>query len=183
MGNITRHRQGKIWLSSVLLFGLGCLANTPPGAPKDVQSSSPVTGGSCQVPSQVVAWEEQIVQLVNLERTARGLAPLRVNPLLTWIAEQYACEMIERDFFAHVNPYTGEGPGDRAAKVGYVYAMLGENLAAGQQTPQEAMADWMESTEGHRENILHSAWEEIGVGVRLGGSYGIYWVQEFGKPI
>ncbi len=169
-------------LAGSLLLWLACFADSPEPAPSDVRSSQ-LSDEPCEVPSQAYEWQHEIVHLVNLERQARGLGPVRSNALLAWIADQYACEMIEYDFFAHVNPYTGEGPGGRASKVGYAYSTLGENLAAGQATPQEVMDDWMNSTEGHRENILHSAWEEIGVGVRLGGTYGIYWVQEFGKPI
>ena len=63
----------------------------------------------------------------------------------------------------------------------YDYYMIGENLAAGQATPAQVMADWMESA-GHRANILEASFVELGVGVRTGGTYGTYWVQEFGRP-
>jgi uncharacterized protein YkwD len=43
------------------------------------------------------------------------------------------------------------------------------------------MQDWMNSP-GHRENILKPDFEEIGIGIRSGGDYGMYWVQEFGQP-
>lgn len=55
---------------------------------------------------------------------------------------------------------------------------VGENIAAGQQTPAEVMNAWMNS-QGHRENIMNSSFGQIGVGVVKGGSYGIYWVQMF----
>jgi uncharacterized protein YkwD len=32
---------------------------------------------------------------------------------------------------------------------------------------------------GHRKNILNPDFEYIGVGLARGGSYGIYWAQEF----
>ncbi len=40
----------------------------------------------------------------------------------------------------------------------------------------------MKSTEGHRENVLSPQWKEIGIAVRVGGEYGVYWVQEYGNP-
>lgn len=90
--------------------------------------------------------------------------------------------MIDGEFFAHTNPMTGEGPGERAVRAGYSFVSLGENLAAGQRTAEKALDDWMNSSTGHRENILHPMWTEIGVAVRLGGEHGVYWVQEFGDP-
>jgi uncharacterized protein YkwD len=135
----------------------------------------------CQVPPNSDALVARMLELVNKERQTRGLHPLTVNPVLTQIAEDYACEMIVCNFFAHETP-NHEGPGQRAINAGYVFLAIGENLAGGQSSPEQAMADWMSSTEGHRENILATQWKEIGIAVRLGGQYGVYWVQEFGNP-
>ena len=55
---------------------------------------------------------------------------------------------------------------------------LGENIAAGQQTPADVMAAWIAST-GHRMNLENPAFRSIGVGVAIGGPFGIYWVQDF----
>ena len=58
---------------------------------------------------------------------------------------------------------------------------MGENLAAGQKTAADVMKIWMESPP-HREIILDSKWKEVGIAVRAGGEYSIYWVMEFGDP-
>ena len=52
---------------------------------------------------------------------------------------------------------------------------LGENIARGQFTPMEVVADWMAS-ESHRRNILRKEFEEIGIGI-----FGDVWVQNFGS--
>ncbi len=52
---------------------------------------------------------------------------------------------------------------------------VGENIAQGQLTPREAVEDWMNSP-GHKANILHKEFNEIGIGL-----YGDYWVQNFGR--
>ena len=52
---------------------------------------------------------------------------------------------------------------------------VGENIAKGQLTPLEVMRDWMNSP-GHRKNILHPQYEEIGIGL-----FGPHWVQNFGR--
>lgn len=126
---------------------------------------------------------DEILRLVNEERQLAGLSPLTHNQTLEDQATQYACEMISYGFFAHENPVTGTDLADRAAEFGYDYLAIGENLAAGQPTPVRAMADWMASTEGHRENILNANFTELGVGVRTGGEFKTYWVQEFGQPL
>jgi uncharacterized protein YkwD len=125
-------------------------------------------------------WKTQVLQLVNQERQSRGLSAVRYDATLESQAEQYCCEMIYYDFFDHDNPETGTSLGDRAAEFEYEYWVIGENLAAGQPDPVAVMEDWMNSP-GHRENILNPSFTELGVGVRTGGSYGIYWVQEFGR--
>jgi uncharacterized protein YkwD len=59
--------------------------------------------------------------------------------------------------------------------------MIGENLAAGQTSPEQVVTQWMNSP-GHRENMLQERFTEVGVGLREGGDYGLYWVLEFGYP-
>ena len=52
--------------------------------------------------------------------------------------------------------------------------MIGENIAAGQQSFDEALRDWMKST-SHCKMIMDSTVKEIGV-----ARSGNYWVQHFG---
>lgn len=40
------------------------------------------------------------------------------------------------------------------------------------------MDSWMNSP-GHRKNILNNAYGKIGIGIAMGGGYGIYWTQCF----
>jgi uncharacterized protein YkwD len=136
----------------------------------------------CTEPANDEALAARVLELVNHERSQRGLVPLTVDPILTKMAEDYACEMITNNFFDHVNPFTREGPGSRALEHGYIFLAVGENLAGGQSTPEQVMTEWMASTSGHRENILAGQWREVGIAVRTGGQFGVYWVQEFGNP-
>jgi len=136
----------------------------------------------CHLPANTDELADGVLELVNEARASRGIHPLTLNPVLSRIADDYCCEMIEGGFFDHVNPETGEGPGQRAINGGYVFLAIGENLAGGQPSPEQVMAEWMASTTGHRENILAYQWREIGIAVRTGGAYGVYWVQVFGNP-
>ena len=66
---------------------------------------------------------------------------------------------------------------------GYRYARAAENLAAGVDTPDAAVALWMRSP-GHRANILNCQLRETGVGYIVDSSdrlnYGVYWTEDFG---
>ncbi len=137
---------------------------------------------ACDEPAQADQWRAEILALVNAERLRAGLNPVVSSVTLTRQATRYACEMIQYDFFDHVNPVTGSTLGDRAREFGYDFYVVGENLGAGQATPQQVFRDWMNSP-GHRRNVLDPRFVELGVGVAVGGRYQIYWVQEFGRPM
>lgn len=153
--------------------GLGSTAGdaTQVGAADDV----------CVRPAAAERWQADVLSLVNQERAAAGLPALARSETLERQAEGFACELAYYDFFDHENPVTGSTLADRAEQYGYDYRLLGENLAAGQPTPEQAVAEWMNSP-GHRANILNEGFTELGVGVITGGTYGVYWVQEFGRP-
>jgi hypothetical protein len=98
--------------------------------------------------------------------------------------------MVEHDFLDHVGRYSGSRLKDRARQAGYGHGvLLGENLARGQRTAEEAIQGWM-SSPGHRANLLHPGFREIGVAClegRVTGPDGrayaaIYWTQNFGAP-
>ena len=61
---------------------------------------------------------------------------------------------------------------------GVHYSAAGENIAAGQRSPEEVMNSWMNSS-GHRANILNKNFDTIGIGFVEGGKYGTYWTQLF----
>ncbi len=123
-----------------------------------------------------------MVDAVNAERARHNLPPLRPQATLMRIADFYGCRLVEGDFFSHQDPFDKSTVDSRAAHFGYAFLKIGENLAAGQQSVQQALDDWMASA-GHRANILDPAFTEMGVAVKTGGPFGPYWVQEFGRPI
>lgn len=135
----------------------------------------------CGIPAEAEQYATRVVEMVNEERVSQGLPAVSVNAVLTDMAANYACELIEGDFFDHTSPITGSTVGSRALQAGYYFKKVGENLAGGQTTPEQVMNEWMAST-GHRENILDSSFIEMGTAVRTGGTYKWYWVQEFGLP-
>jgi uncharacterized protein YkwD len=126
----------------------------------------------------------EVVRLTNEFRKDNGLKPLTLNLRLNRAAQGHSADMANRDFFNHANP-DGLKAGRRATIAGYDYSRLGENIAAGQRTPQEVVESWKKSP-GHRKNMLNPKFEEIGVGYLKVNpdpgnvQYKFYWTQNFG---
>lgn len=124
------------------------------------------------------SYEKQVLTLVNQERAKQGLSALSWSDELANVARAHSKDMATRNFFSHTNP-DGKSPFDRIKAAGISYRTAGENIAAGQRTPQEVVNAWMNS-EGHRANILNKNYTKLGVGyVSGGGSYSTYWTQCF----
>lgn len=121
--------------------------------------------------------QNEILNLVNAERSNLGLKPLKLNWELSRVAKIKSEDMAHEGYFSHTSPTYGT-PFEMMKHFGIKYKTAGENIAAGQKTPKEVMRAWMNST-GHRANILNKNYTEIGIGKATGGSYGIYWTQQF----
>lgn len=122
---------------------------------------------------------EAVLQLVNAERSKQGLNPLTLSAKLTDIATMKSKDMADKGYFDHTSPTYGS-PFQMLQDHGVHYTAAGENIAAGQKTPEEVMNSWMNSS-GHRANILNANYTELGVGYYQGGQYGTYWTQVFIK--
>jgi uncharacterized protein YkwD len=122
----------------------------------------------------------QVVALTNAERAKAGCGPLAVDATLTSVAQAHSQDMASNNYFSH-DSQDGRTPFARMTAAGYRYSTAAENIAAGQRTAQDVMTGWMNSP-GHKANILNCALTQIGVGHATGGSYGVYWTQDFGTP-
>jgi uncharacterized protein YkwD len=129
------------------------------------------------VPGYTLNSEEQkAVILLNEDRKSAGLEPLQINLKLSKLAADYAADMNNRKFFAHIDP-DGKDPFDRMAAIGIDFPNEGENIALSPDV-ETAHKMLMESPL-HRENILNPKFTEIGIGVRPASRGGVYLVQEF----
>jgi uncharacterized YkwD family protein/spore coat assembly protein SafA len=118
--------------------------------------------------------EEQILKLVNIERSKIGATPLTLNWELSRVAKVKTDEMSNKRYFSHTSPEYGS-PFDMMKKFGIQYRSAGENIAQGQKTPLEVMNSWMNSS-GHKANILSNNFNQLGV-----GKSSDYWCQMFIK--
>ncbi|MBI5508865.1 MAG: CAP domain-containing protein [Deltaproteobacteria bacterium] len=143
-------------------------------------------------PADWLSFEDQVLTLTN-QRRALGAScdyegtfgpagPLTYNRSLRCSARVQSKDLAVRAFFDHVNP-DGLGPSDRIDLAEYQWSTCGENIAAGQLTPNEVVDGWMHSP-GHCANIMNADYVDLGVGYyKLPNSqYVHYWTQNFGTP-
>jgi hypothetical protein len=102
--------------------------------------------------------------------------PLAPQQLLLDVAAAHSQDMIERKFFAHVNP-DGADPGDRIAAAGYSARSWGENIAIDAGAVQAH--DLLFRSAGHRVNMLRDSFRELGVGVRVRDDWGVTMTEVF----
>src|SRR5207302_8496186 len=72
--------------------------------------------------------ERQLFDLVNEERTQRGIAALAWDARLVPVARAHSEEMLRLKYFSHQSPTTGS-PLDRLKAARITYSRAGENLA------------------------------------------------------
>lgn len=119
----------------------------------------------------------QVLSLVNAEREKEGIAPLKLSYNLSYASSERADELVvsyshdrpdNSDWFTILDDY----------EVKYIAAA--ENIANGYSSPELAVAGWMSSTKGHRENILNTEYEYIGIGIAYSQETDTYyWEQLF----
>ncbi len=155
----------------------GCSSPQPgPGGPpvgqlQPAAQTTPVFYGIGQI-------RQQMLVEVNRIRSASGLGALTLSAELDGAAQAHAVDMAARGQLSHTGS-DGSGAGDRVLRAGYRYREYAENIAQGQTSVPETVADWMESP-GHRANMLLPDVRDLGVGYAEGRPAGRvpgnYWV-------
>ena len=167
--DMVRRNAKRLWavlLAGVLLLGLLSGCSVELGDVDDVLGSEGSSSSD---------YVSEVVRLVNIERTERGLSALTMDTTLNAAAAERAKEIVVN--FAHERP-DGSSCFTILREYGVSYRAAAENIAGGQSTPEAVVNSWMNSP-GHRANILNSSLRKIGVGYARGGQYGTYWVQLF----
>lgn len=125
----------------------------------------------------------QVIEVTNQKRAEAGVGALEYNTVLAQAAKAKGEDMLAKDYWAHVAP-DGIQPWSFITNAGYKYKYAGENLARDFSDPASAVAAWMASP-SHKENLLSSKYQHIGVAVVEGDLAGVETtlvVQLFGTP-
>ncbi|MDY7533557.1 CAP domain-containing protein [Pseudomonas sp. Bout1] len=106
--------------------------------------------------------------------------PLSWNEELASAAAGHARNMANGNFFDHLD-HDGRTPGDRAELAGYIGQQIGENIAAGMDTPRKVVDGWLASP-GHCANLMNPQFREMGAAYAMDpkSDAGIYWTGLFG---
>jgi uncharacterized YkwD family protein len=168
-------------LKNVNLIYPGQLVDVPSAAKNPAPVQKPATAKQPEPAKQpapaadsISAQAKEVAALVNKERQNAGLPALALDEELSSVALVKAKDMIQQNYFSHTSPVYGS-PFDMMKRFGISYSAAGENIAKGQTSAAQVMQDWMNS-QGHRDNILSSSYDSIGVGYYQGA-----WVQLFKK--
>ncbi len=142
---------------SFAITSLGLLAAPPSAA---AWSAGEFSSGS----------EQELVSRTNQSRANAGLKALEVDPDLTAIARWRSKDMIDRDYFSHSIP-GGGSVFDEMQRRGYCFKVAGENIGWNNypdDVATEGIHQMFMDSPGHRDNIMGSAWDLIGIGAYKG---------------
>lgn len=107
--------------------------------------------------------------------------PLAWNQPLGQAALAHSQDMAENRYFSHQGR-DNSVVGDRARQAGYQWRRIGENIAAGLGTPEEAVAGWLNSPP-HCANLMDPGFTEMGAAYAINPkskTHRAYWTQVFG---
>lgn len=132
---------------------------------------------------------QKVLELINSARTQprqcgtqafAPTGPLAWNATLETAAQTHTRDMANNNYFDHKDR-TGGTPGDRAELAGYIAQQIGENIAAGLDTPRKVVDGWLASP-GHCANIMNPQFRELGAAYATDpkSDAGIYWTALFG---
>jgi uncharacterized protein YkwD len=119
----------------------------------------------------------QVLSLLNAERAKVSCPVLTEDSALTAAAQAHSVDMSTRKALTHTDA-SGADPFTRAQAAG-VLTLRSENVADGQATPDEVVADWMQSAK-HKANILDCGVTTAGIGVATSADGTRYWTADFG---
>jgi uncharacterized protein YkwD len=157
---------------------------TPPSPPAPVEKATPTPTKTTPsqrrtTPPPAAGPVAEVLRLVNVERAKAGCNALTTDSRLAAAAQAHSADMAANNYFSHTGR-NGSDVSDRVEAAGYRWSAVGENIAKGQPTPAAVMQAWMNSS-GHRANILHCRYRNIGIGLANAGRSPV-WTQDFGTP-
>lgn len=150
--------------------------NTPENKPETTPPSEDTnTPENKPEADKELTFAEQVVELLNQERTKAGLSAVTLDQNIASAALVRAKEI--ETSFSHTRP-NGSKFSTALTEQGVTFKGAGENIAWGQKSPEAVMQAWMNS-EGHRANILNKNFTKIGVGYYQNAAGRNFWTQLF----
>ncbi|MGV8120484.1 MAG: DUF6531 domain-containing protein [Candidatus Xenobiia bacterium LiM19] len=174
-----------IILMLCLLSASGCGGGSSDGGTvSGTDSGGSVSTATSADEAALIAFENQLKDLVDTERVKQGKEALEWDESLRSIARSHSRDMAEKGYFGHVNP-DGQGPGDRLNNAGVLYDAVAENIAQNDNSIDpagQALTDWMSPDKSKSATDLNNILDMSGIGysrVCIGiwrSSYGSYFI-------
>lgn len=118
----------------------------------------------------------RLITEVNNYRRRYGIPKLRSSSVLNHAAMVRCTELLDR--MSHTRP-DGRSCNTVYRELGIHVTVWGENLAAGQYSSKETVADWFNSP-AHRANLLNKNFSRCGIArITCNRGYRTYWVMLF----
>ena len=141
-------------------------------------------------PAPWLTEEDEMLVLVNEVRASGTTCPSGPRPpvgsvataeALVRAARSHALDMATQNYFDH-DSLDGRDPFDRMREEGFDGQPRAENIAAGNSSAADTLAQWL-SSDGHCINIMTADVTHLGVGYAADedAAYTHYWVQAFGR--
>ena len=177
-----------VWYVFVGLMVLFLLCTSMVACSVSVQFPSSVSAKPTIVGTPGTTQERQIAQAVfnaiNKDREAAGLAPLQWSDALERSARQHNNAMMEAKQLAR--QVSGEAdPGERERQQGVSWVVAAENIGFTEDISEhgvlalhQAMMAERPPDDGHRQNILSTQTDQLGVDVLFDSHNKRYWLTE-----
>ena len=179
--SVPHHRRFRILLLSLAIVSVVSwlpLADQP----------SAQAAGDCTVNAADTAIEADEITLlngINAYRQQNGAGPLQISTALNKASAWMSRDMATNDYFSHYDLF-GRSPGTRMTDCGFdnIYTWRGENLAAGQWTPEAALEAWKGSA-GHNALMLDPKYVVAGIGKAYDSTspYKTYWTLDVASAL
>jgi uncharacterized protein YkwD len=115
--------------------------------------------------TQPTPFEKLLVELINVERTSRGLRPVRWDGMLSGIARMHSADMRSVGRTSHNSSNDGASFGQRLSRTPYRASAAAENVAYNANVVKAHRA--LMASSGHRRNILDPNLTVVGIGVMM----------------
>ena len=122
-----------------------------------------------------------MLKLVNDTRLAGcNCGTTKMPPVagVTWNANLTLAAITQSKYMLSINKMQhesadGTSVGNRVTATGYIWKVVGENIASGQTSELQVFNDWLKS-EGHCKNMMNANFKEMGA-----ARSGTFWTQVF----
>jgi Cysteine-rich secretory protein family len=127
-----------------------------------------------------LGFDAEVLDLINQERAKVGANPLNDSDQIDDAADSHALDLANNMTLSDTGS-NGSTVNSRAKDSGYLFANVGEAIAAGPMDAKEVVAQWLNDPT-QRDQLLNPTFTDAGLGTVADTNGKLYWVEGFGGP-